>query len=306
MKIFFHVNPLNLTSMNREEYSMACSWITSLNNNNHKLYLPLRSIDQVMDWFISYKSPIFPRLYKDNIDSDTKFAYYYPDIRKEPDSKLVKILADYDLLLVVDRGSIPQFQELLPDIEVKQLKQGVNPIFFETTLPYNPLKTKWNWFFAGSPYPGREEFIKNLIKIDNGVIFGNGWQVISNVKQWKGVDIYNYELALQISRSILTVNYNAFSEFNQAFSTRIYKTMASGGVLFTNKMKGFNEIFEPNKHYLEFKDFEEMKYILEDPLEFFSNDKLTEISRNAKLEVLNNHTYETRGNELMEILKNVK
>lgn len=306
MRIFFHANQTNIFNREREEYSIAHGWGSGLKENEHTLYLPFRPTDLVMDWFISYKSPGFPDSYTNNIDSNTRFAYYYPDIRKEPDPTFLEMLSKYDLLLVVDKGSIPQFQEALPDLEVKQLKQGVDPLLFETALPYNPLRAKWNWLFAGSPYRGREDFINNLIKIENGVIFGNEWQNLPSVKQWKGIDIYNYELALQISRSILTLNYNAFSEFDQAFSVRIYKTMASGGVLFTNKMKGFDEIFEPNKHYLKFKDFEEMKCILQDPLEFCSADKLLEISKNAKYEVLNNHTYEKRSEELCKILNKFK
>jgi len=305
MNILFHSNALNLEKTYREEYMMLKGFSKAFEKLDVNIFTPHEffSGSKKIDWVFSYKSPKISG--KRYLTKDTKFAFFYPDVSDEPDQKLIEMLKDYDLLLVTDKGSIPQFEEALPDITVRQFRQGVEPSFYRSVFPYNPNNNPlWNWIFAGSIYRGREEFANRIAKVPRGAIFGNRWEKLSNPPvQWKGIDIYNEELAMRICKSILTLNYNVYSYLDEAFSVRVYKTMSSGGVLFTNPMKGFDNLFEEGVHYLKYDDYDEMTTILRDPLEYYDADKLMQISKNAQLEVNENHTYEKRGAELCKLLQ---
>ncbi len=289
--------------IHREEYAMYKGFNKAFDDNK-LLLLPYYARPyypgEDTEWIFSVKTFQRPTV----VPGGTKLAYFYPDIRSEPQPWLVDVLKDYDMLFVVDKQSINQFREKLPDIEVRQLKQGVEPILFKTAYPYGT-KIKRNWIFAGSYYPGREEFAKVIGKRSDGVIFGNGWCEKDHTS-WARVDIYNYELAAEIVKSVLTLNYNVYADVREAFSTRIYKTMVAGGVLFTNQMRGFDDIFKKGEHYIEYESLSEMEKVIDNVAEYYDIDELVRISRNAKEEVTKNHTYYHRGIELIKHLEEYK
>ena len=302
-KILFHTNPYNIGDPTREELSVFTG-ITQGLADQALISLPYEKGVGEVDVVLSFKTAKPLRSYNldKHINKDTKKVYYYPDIGNEPKQWLIDILVDYDILLVKSLGTIDQWQEVLPDIEVYHWRQGVNPSFHSPTMPYNPKNAKWNWNFCGSMYNGREEFGKVLCDSPKGAIFGNDWDEEKHLN-WKKIDIYNQSHALQVVRSIFSLDYNSYSIFDESYSVRVYKIMCAGGVLLANKQEGLDYVFTKGDHYMEYDNLKEMKDWISDPLEYFEADDLIRIGKQAREEVLAKHTYVHRGKELCEILK---
>jgi len=265
--------------------------------------LPYEKGTDYCDYVLSYKTS--RRLYDykldKHIDKNTKKIYFFPDPSVNLLPRYIDIISKYDILLVPYKCQKKLWEEELPDVEIKQWKQGVNLNLYNSNIQYNSKKSSQNWVFCGSLYEGRDEFGRTIDDAGNGTIFGNGWD--PSFLTWGGVDIYSLSQAIQISSSVFSLNYNVFSNVEESFSVRIYKIMCSGGVLLTNKIKGFENIFTKGKHYLDYDSMEELSNYIKTPFEYFDSDYLNKISQNAQKEVLKKHTYEYRGHELRKILK---
>ena len=215
--------------------------------------------------------------------------------------------ADMNLLYHKDPEIIRKYSELgLKDIGFWWV--GTNPNI------YRPVGTEKEYdvvFFANNAdfLPGHEER-RMLIRTiaDDGInihLFGNKWELF---KGHPNVSLHGFvveeKFARVCSKAKITLGYNAVNDiYFYASWRRPFNCMACGAFHLTKYFPGLEEVFENKEHLVRFNNIAEavrlIKYYLK-----HSNER-ENIARQGRKEVIENHTWDNRIKEIINIYKSL-
>lgn len=137
-----------------------------------------------------------------------------------------------------------------------------------------------------SIYPERVKLLKLIGEKFNLKVFTN---------------VYGEDMAKIYSQAKIVFNKSAAGEINM----RVFETLACGSFLLTDRLKpevGLEEIFEDKKHLVL---YDNEKDLLEKINYYLTHEtEREEIAYNGYKEVLSNHTYEHRVEEILNLVKN--
>lgn len=121
-------------------------------------------------------------------------------------------------------------------------------------------------------------------------------QITNDFNFYWGKDSNEYA-NLRYNESYFTFNFCIANDLNM----RVFEAMASGSILLCNDCDGIDDYFESGKHYFKYKDYEDLKNIVN---EWGGKvQELINISRTAREEIANKHTYYHRAIQICNRLK---
>ena len=184
---------------------------------------------------------------------------------------------------------------------VEQLRElGINAFFMpQATDPavYHPVKSELKYecdvAFIGSWKPGREEILTALDTKFKLRLFGSNY----SYKMIKPVYLEEFNKVCNSAKVIVNITSSEnWPIHEKTFSQRIYMVMAAGGYLVTDYIPGL-----PFKWLGVYDTIPELKGIIEWTLH---NENLRKnVCKNARMEILKNHTYYHRIKEILECLR---
>lgn len=161
--------------------------------------------------------------------------------------------------------------------------------------------------FVGSYYPNRAELFAELIDFDLG-IWGPGWEKLhsySPLRRFLRGGQLRPEVWLKIysaSRIVLAIHYQDHEKRFPVYqaSPRIFEALACGAFVISDNQRDVFSLFKEAEHLARFSDsddlMERITYYLDRPKE------RGQIAEQGRREVLNNHTYVHRIEELLSIV----
>ncbi len=162
--------------------------------------------------------------------------------------------------------------------------------------------------FAGAGYFNRKNVFARLMDF-NFKIWGNDWLVdmpLSSLMQNGGkrftekdvVKIYNYStININLHSSMWHWDINANGDF---LNPRVYEILGCGGFQLVDERKYLNGAFEDGKDLVVFKSVDDLRKKLRYYLK--NEDERTAIAEHGYKTVRNEHTYEQRVSEMMNII----
>jgi spore maturation protein CgeB len=150
--------------------------------------------------------------------------------------------------------------------------------------PIDSIQKKYEVGFCGH-FTNRYDWIQ---KLNNDFIF----------KQ--DIAVFGLDMVRAINSYKIHFNRNLANDVNY----RTYETLGTNTLLITNETENLNKLFDVEKHFITYTDYEDLK----DKIKFYiSNPELIkEIALSGHIHVKNNHTYDKRIELLLQIInKNI-
>ena len=247
---------------------------------------------------------------KNEIITKLRESSVYGCINIYPDSPYVipgkganflrKSLREYSRILTFSKSLIPVFLQLGCS-KVSSLPFAYCPNTHKYEEPIERYKTDVAYFGAWGPI--QEEILKEVDKNFSLNIYGPGWSKCKNKKLAKcylkdcgtGSD-----MSRAVSSAKIVLNF-VRSEHGCFHSMKTFEIPACGGVVLTNYTEEQAAFFKPDKEVFYFSAFEEVVPKIKSILKNYSN---REAVRLRGMEAVKNHTYKTRIQELINIVKN--
>ncbi|MDY6934503.1 MAG: glycosyltransferase [Spirochaetota bacterium] len=242
-------------------------------------------------------------------NSKCKVIHFYGDFRNTPQPYVIDIgkYADITLLYHKDQRIIKQHH----DLGVKNIGfwwVGSDPDIYRPIQ----LEKKYDVVFFGNNadfLPGHEER-RNLIKAiaESGItihIFGNNWDLFTD---HQNIVLHNFVVSKEFvdtcSKAKITLGYNAVNDvYYYASWRRPFNCMACGAFHLTKYFPGIEEVFETKKHLVWFDTINEAVELIH----FYLNnsEERENIAQNGREEIINNHTWDKRIEEMINIYKSI-
>jgi hypothetical protein len=170
-----------------------------------------------------------PKLILWNLDKRQNVDDFGPD--------LLKLFNAMDTLYTVALGDVPQYERLCPNVEIKHLQQGIDPLVHRTEVltEWDHEKYDCEVMFAGSfssVHRGRVELFEYLSKSEYQIRRYHGKTAVFDAEHNK---------ACQCAK--ICLGHNGVAHLAVSMSVRDYKIMGAGGVLLTQWCPGIEEWF---------------------------------------------------------------
>jgi spore maturation protein CgeB len=162
--------------------------------------------------------------------------------------------------------------------------------------------------FIGSYYQSRAELFEGLVRFDFA-IWGPGWERLhadSDLRKCLKGTYLPPETWVKIYSASKIILAPHFSEPNGLFpvyqaSPRVFEALACGAFTISDNQRDVFELFKDGLHLVRFYDWEDLIKKIEYYLEHAERRRY--ISEEGQREVLANHTYEHRINEMLGLIK---
>jgi spore maturation protein CgeB len=156
----------------------------------------------------------------------------------------------------------------------------------------------------GSMYPYREKFVENIIEF-KPAIWGRGWGKSSNkeiLKLYRGCDIRGTSKAKAISGSAISLNiHHPLNDIN-GINRRTYDIAGCMSFQLVDYKRDMDKIFKINEEIVCYKNIEDLKKLI--PYYLKHGEERKAIAQAAYKKVIENHTYDIRAKQILEIIEN--
>lgn len=227
---------------------------------------------------------------------------------QDPEDHLQELVPEYDLILtygggqpVVDayeqrgaRRCVPIFNALDPDTH--------HPVVMDTDF-YCDLA------FLGNRLPDREERMDEFFfsvassRPDNDFLLGgNGWdskEMSDNIRYLGHVYTKDHNAFNVSPQAVLNINRDSMAEMGFSPATRVFEAAGAGACLITDYWEGIELFLEPGEEVLVAHDGDDIHELLDQ----LTPRKTSEIGQAAFDRMLSEHTYQHRGQKVVEALK---
>ena len=210
--------------------------------------------------------------------------YPFDGIAKLKLNELKKNIDAYDLVLYHDKSKI-DYLKTITQVKVKWLpNMAVDPRLFKKI----DIPKKYDLTFVGTMNKRRNQYI-DMIK---SVSMQSGYKIqIENI--W---DRQTYNKALNETKIVLNFHYS--NSLNT--ETRIYETLGSGSFLLSEKLS-MPDLFIKRKHL---DTFDSPKTLIKRIIYYLKNEKKREeIAQNGHKYIMQNHNFEKRIEQLLNLIK---
>lgn len=266
------------------------------------------NILQNMDLVLSCAPEVVNKLNSIGIKSRHIHHAFNPLLLERRQNKIIK--EDFIFIGQIYRGSDfhSNREKLLKELVNKLDLKIYSPTYYLGTkqIALSVLK-KFGYFIL---FP-----LKELKIVENSIAKNN---YLQEIMRSKNRSIFSYDRFLKkkmyppvfgrdmyykLAQSKLVLNVHADSSPEYASNMRLFETTGVGTCLLTDWKKNINDLFTDGEEILTYKSVEECiektKWILN------NDEKLKSIGENGQLKTLKKHTYDSRVEEFLRIIKTV-
>lgn len=277
--------------------------------NKWHSYMNKSLVTQVKD----IKPDVLMILKGETIEADTLWQ-----IRKKTETLIINVFPDNPLYMGRFDAIEPCHYFFVKDSYVLNTlrKTGLKNVFFlpQCTDPdvHKPMELDDNdkaqyscsLSLIGSMYPYRLKLIEQLVEFKPS-IWGRGWSKVSNqeiLKLYKGKDIRGTQKAKAICGSLISLNPHHPLNDIYGVNRRTYDIAGCKGFQLADYRNDMEKVFKINHEIICFETLDELKKKIEYYLKH--SDERNEIAEAAHKRVINEHTYEHRAREILDLIKN--
>ncbi len=213
----------------------------------------------------------------------------------------------YDLLLASSKKAKEYMENRLArPVHLFPIATNAKAFGYAAKRPLNPIdqqKYQADYAFTGSYWNESRDIIDFLQPQDlphTGKIYGANWEQVPHLAPYTmGPVPYSEMPTIYQYTKIVIDDANSKTKELGAVNSRVFDALAAGCLVLTNGAAGAAETFEGMLPV--FSSADELKELLN----FYLKDDLARRERTEKLQqfVLNNHTYQKRAEQLLEILQ---
>lgn len=249
----------------------------------------------------------------ETIEADTLW-----EIRKKTETLIINVFPDNPLYMGNFEAIEPCNYFFVKDSYILNTlrKAGIKNVFFlpQCTDPdvHRPMLLNdddkalysCNLSLIGSMYPYRLKLIEQLVEF-KPFIWGRGWSKTTNqeiIKLYKGKDIRGTQKAKAICGSKISLNPHHPLNDIYGVNRRTYDIAACKGFQLADYRNDMEKVFKINQEIICFETLDELKKKIEYYLKH--SDERNEIAEAAYKRVINEHTYEHRARDILDLIKN--
>jgi len=222
----------------------------------------------------------------------------------------VEMLKELDTFFTVDAQAVSELKTL--GINAEWLSEGCFERFNGPQVFNSVQARKYgaDIVFAGSIggiHPNRDKFLKRVydegfnMRLYGDVLYKEGEDPNWVKDMHTGYAAINDMYSIVCGSSKIILGLDGWSEREQCYSARLYRTLCAGGFYLTKYTKGMEKHFTPGVHLDTFKDEDEM---VEKIIKYLQDDELREkIAKQGQELVMEKHQFKHRIEKIIETFK---
>jgi len=194
-----------------------------------------------------------------------------------------RLAQPYNFVFTTDKDTFPLYRK----------PGGVLPFAFDTQCHKNlNLSKDTNASFVGSNFPGRMNFLKNVLRIK---CFG------AKHSRFEKGRISHSEMVQVINRSRININFSDQPDGKLGLKNRIFEVLGCGGFLLTQNSYDLKDYITPGVHCVTFETVFELK----EKINYYirNEEEREKIAQQGYLFAKENCKYSDRIKKILEVVK---
>ena len=241
---------------------------------------------------------------------------WHPDVDPAPPPWLLPLVQAHDFFFTMTAGHVARYQEAGAR-NVAWLSEGIEPSCYlhDPITPEEQAKYGSDVALVGNvsnnpAYVERGRMVARLLREGFDVKWW-GTRIPHKLKTlhlrfskvgraWGGEFVWNERYAKVVHSAKIFLARDAYPDIYKSMSNRIYIAIGNGAFYLTYYTNGLEEVFEPDRELVVFRDHDEMvqkvRYYLE------HDDERRAIAQAGQARVLQNYTYAHRFEEMFRLV----